>query len=123
LKPDDITTDGKTDTENENRREAVQKAASKQTRINQEMRKLDSSFNPTSMEKQMVVETDNKGKEVAKQGHFIFLARSDHRVLEMIDQALYGPEKDKCTVSVASEIMNFIAGNAGRKCQERNRNK
>jgi hypothetical protein len=39
LKPDDIITDSETDMESENRKEAVQKAASKQAIINWEMGK------------------------------------------------------------------------------------
>jgi hypothetical protein len=78
FKPNVIITDSESDTESENRREAVQKAASKQARINREMRKLHSSFNPTSMEKQAVIETDDEGKEVAKEMHFVFLAGSNH---------------------------------------------
>jgi hypothetical protein len=74
-KTNNIITDSENDTESEDRREAVQKAAStKQVRINWETRNLDYSFNPTLMEKPMVIETDNKGKEEAKQVHFVFLA-------------------------------------------------
>jgi hypothetical protein len=81
------------------------------------MRKLDSSFNPTSMEKKMVIETNNEGKEVAKQVHFVFLTGSDyHQVPESIDEALYGPEKDKCwTVLAASDIMNFVSWKCWKK--------
>ncbi len=101
-----------TDNEEDKRKEAVQRAASKQAKINREMRKLDSSFNPTTMERQTIIETDDEGEEVTKEVHFVFLAGSDHRVPETIGQALYGKEKEKWTVSAASEIMNFIS----RKC-------
>jgi hypothetical protein len=110
--PHDIVTDSETDNEENNQKEAVQRAASKQARINREMRKLNSSFNPTTMDRQTVIETDKEGAEVAKEVHFVFLAGSDHKVPENIEQALYGPESEKWTNSAASEIMNFIS----RKC-------
>jgi hypothetical protein len=52
------------------------------------MRKLDSSFNPTSMERQTIIETDDEGEEVTKEVHFVFLAGSDDQVPETMDQAL-----------------------------------
>jgi hypothetical protein len=79
------------------------------------MRKLDSSFNPTSMEKQNIIKTDDDGTEVTKQVHFVFSAGSKHRAPEMIDQALDGPEKDKWTISAANEIMNFISQKCWKK--------
>jgi hypothetical protein len=53
----------------------------------------DSSFNPTLMEKQTVIENKDKGKEVAKDGHFVFLAGSDHKVPENIGEALWTRER------------------------------
>jgi hypothetical protein len=111
-KQNETITDNETDTEGESRREAVQKATSKQARMNRELRKLDSSSNPTSMDKQTVIEMDVEGEEVAKEVHFVFLAQSDHEVPETINQALYGPDKAKWMESAASKIMNFIS----RKC-------
>jgi hypothetical protein len=110
--PHGVITDGEMDNEADNQREAVQRAASKQARINREMQKLDSSFNPTTMDRQTVIETNEEGTEVEKEVHFVFLAGSDHKVPETIKQALYGPEREKWINSAASEIMNFIS----RKC-------
>jgi predicted transcriptional regulator len=95
-KPDTERTEReRKDSEDEKQKEAVQKATSKLARINREMRKLDSTFNPTSMERQNIIETDEDGTEVTKQVHFVFLAGSEHRAPETINEALDGPEKDK----------------------------
>jgi hypothetical protein len=79
------------------------------------MRKLDSSFNPTLMEKQNIIERDDDGKEVTKQVHFLLSAGSEHRAPEMMDQALDGPKKDKWTILAANEIVNFISQKCWKK--------
>lgn len=110
--PIEAITDEGTDNEENNRREAVQKATAKQSRMNRELRKLDSSFNPTGMERQLIIETDEEGNETNKEVHFVFLVGSEQGAPETIQEAIYGPEKEKWTESAAAEIMNFIS----RKC-------
>jgi hypothetical protein len=61
-KPEKAITDEGTDSVSKNRKEAVQKETAKQSRMNQELKKLDSLFNPTGMERQLVVETDGDGE-------------------------------------------------------------
>jgi hypothetical protein len=106
------TTNLDEDTERDNRKEAVQRATAKQSRINRELRKLDTSFNPTGMERQNIIETDEDGKETEREVHFVFLVGQQHGCPESIKEALSGPEKEKWTTSAGDEVMNFIK----RKC-------
>jgi hypothetical protein len=94
--------------------EAAQQAATKATRLEREMRRLESSFNPGTMARQLILDTDDEGKESEKEVHFLFSMATDDDIEtpDTIEQAIYGPEKDKWTPSAAGEIMNFIS----RKC-------
>jgi hypothetical protein len=113
-------TETETDTENEYRREADQKAAMKQARINHEMKKLNSSFIPTLVERQLVFDTDEEGKEAEKHVHFIFLTQSNHtRTPERIGEPLYGPEKSKWTELAAVAVINFISRKCWKKVQRK----
>jgi hypothetical protein len=117
--PNKAITEEGTNNEEDSRREAVQKATAKQSRMNRELKKLDSSFIPTGMERQLIIETDEEGNETDKEVHFVFLVGSEHGAPKTIQDAIYGPEREKWTELAATEIMNFISQKCWKKVPRR----
>ena len=108
----------------------VEASKQKALRVERELRRLDTSYNPVqhhqTMSKATLIEEDKPtGDEISKELHFVFntALSSDPGEPKTYKAAMEGPESDQWKVSYAAEIMNFIKRGSWKKVPRENARK
>jgi hypothetical protein len=97
-----------------------QKASAKADRLQRELSKLQTSYNPEAeriMKNPTVIESDTDGTERETQVHFVFNINvsSDFGEPNTVNEAITGEYRDKWIPAIASELMNFIKRGGWKK--------
>jgi hypothetical protein len=101
----------------EETKEAIESRTHKAQKLDNELRKLDTWYNPISrstMDKQIVVEDDTDN---TREIHFVHQNElsSDFGEPKTFKEAWFGPEREKWRPSMKSEIMNFLNRGSWKK--------